>query len=381
MRISIETQAIVKNRSGIGWYAYNLINEMLKIAKNDEIIGSVFDFLGRNNSKEKLEEVGFSEIEVSKWIPYRVYKLLWDIIPFSYDNFFSKNDIYHFFNYTVPPRVKGNIITNVYDMVYKLYPETMNITNSYILNREMDKTIKRADRIVTISESAKRDIIEHLDIPEEKIRIIYPGINHGLYSNIDSIDSETKRQIKGKYNLPDKYILYLGTIEPRKNIAKIFEAYSQLNKDIKKEHKLVIAGGKGWKCDDILNIPKKLGFSEDIIFTGYVNEEDKPIIYSMAEVFIFPSLYEGFGMPVLEAMAAGIPVITSNCSSLPEAGGDAAIYVNPKDSSSITQNIEKIILEDDFKKEKINLGQQHIKNFNWKKSAEKMMNIYNEFKE
>lgn len=379
MKVIIEAQPITKTRSGIGWYAYHIIKEMIKLQRDDmTLIGTAFDFNGRNNAKKSLEEVGFKEIEISQIMPYRAYKMLWDVVPLTYTSFFSKADIYHFFNYVVPPKIKGIVITNIYDVVYKLYPETMAKSNLYILNREMGKSVNRASRIITISECAKKNIMEYLDVPEEKIRIIYPAVNHALFSKVQLTDSQTRSKVKAKYDLPDQYILYLGTIEPRKNIERIFEAYSLLDKDLRKEVKLVIAGVKGWKCDEIIKAPNRLNISNDVRFVGHVDEVDKPLIYNMAKIFVFPSLYEGFGMPVLEALAAGIPVITSNSSSMPEAGGKAAVYVDPYDSSSIAHNLMLLLSDENMRNERIILGHQHIQNFNWRSSAVRTSNIYRE---
>lgn len=379
MKVLIEAQSIVKTRSGIGWYTYNIINELLKLKRDNlSILGTAFDFIGRNNAKETLEKAGFEETEIEKLLPYKIYKLLWNIVPTPYNSLFSKSDIYHFFNFIVPPISKGKIITTIHDVAFKLYPDTLRNSNLYFLNREIEKTINRADIIVTVSESAKRDVITYLNVDEAKIRIIKNATDWKFYSKGRDIDKETSSKIRAKYGLPSKYILYLGTIEPRKNIAGIFEAFSLLPIGVRREVKLVIAGGKGWKCDGILDIPNKLDISRDVFYTGYIDEGDKPYIYGLADMFLFPSFYEGFGVPVLEAMAAGVPVITSNCSSLPEVGGEAALYVDPKDSDEIAQNVMLLLSDANLRNEKKMLGYQQVQQFNWKTSAEKAVEIYNE---
>jgi glycosyltransferase involved in cell wall biosynthesis len=174
--------------------------------------------------------------------------------------------------------------------------------------------------------------------------------------------------------------MYLGTVEPRKNVKAVFHAYSILPPRIRQEVKLVIAGGRGWQSSEIYQLPVNLKIEEDVIFTGYIDEEEKPYLYHSAEVFVFPSLYEGFGMPVLEALAAGAPVITSKFYSMPEAGGDAAYYIDPEDYEELAYAIEKIISDESKKDEMIIKGYQHSKGFTWEKSAEVIINIYNEIK-
>ena len=183
--------------------------------------------------------------------------------------------------------------------------------------------------------------------------------------------------LKKKYSLPENYLLYLGTIEPRKNLVNVLKAFAKF-KEKDKKMKLVISGKLGWKSENIPELIENLGIKDDIIFTGYVDENDKVLIYKLAQIFLFPSIYEGFGMPILEAMAAGIPVITSNCSSMPEVVGEAGILINPNSYDEISNAIENIINEDDKSLQKrITLGIERSRNFTWEKSSKQLEKIYN----
>lgn len=375
MKIAVELQPILKERSGVGWYNYNLIKEFVRIGFS--FTGLALNCIGTNSIKSVIREFS-GYIDIFKFIPYEIYYRMWDYIPIKYNSLFrAKADIYHFFNFIVPPRINGKVITTIYDMVYKKYPDTMTRANYNRLDKNIKRSTEHADIVVTISENSKREIIEYLGAPEEKIRIVSPGVDMDIYSCMYS--EEEKKYIRSKYGLPNRYILYLGTLEPRKNINSIIEGYA-LYKSINKSSdlKLVIAGKKGWMYDSIFESVKANNLLDDVVFTGYIEEVYKPIIYKLSNMFVFPSLYEGFGMPVLEAMAAGVPVITSNSSSLPEVAGDAGLMVEPKDIQAIADCIAKLDSDSNLRNELITRGLERSKLFTWEQSAEKLIQIYKE---
>lgn len=376
MKLGLELQPCLKNKSGIGIYTYEL-TKRLQQYKDIEFNAHIFNFINRNDISKDLEGIDIEKMLCSLF-PYGVYRRIWHYIPIKYKWLFNDNaDIYHFFNFIVPPRVNGKVITTVYDMTYKLYPETMDKNNLKRLNDDMEYSVNRADKIITITESSKKDIIKFLDINPSKIEVIYCGVDYDTFNKSFLVDEKYK--VRNKYNLPEGYILYMGTLEPRKNIDSIIEAFALIKKQKDFDNiKLVIAGKKGWLFEDIFNLVDKLNLKDQVIFTDYVDERDKPIIYNMATLFVFPSLYEGFGIPVLEAMASSVPVITSNVSSLPEVAGDAAILVNPKDIEGIAKNMIKILSDDDFKNELVRKGHIQAQKFTWEASAEKLYNVYKE---
>lgn len=372
MKVAVELQPVIKDKSGVGWYTYNLIKELSK--KDVMLEGQVFNFLGRKNLNPIINELNFNS-EINKLIPYSVYSRIWNYIPIRYNNLFStKKDIYHFFNFIVPPRIEGKVIVTIYDMVYKLFPNTMASANRRRLDNNLKRSAERANIIVTISNNSKSEIIKNLDISEDKIKIVPCGVYANQYS-ID-LDDEKKQEIKRRYSLPDKYLLYLGTLEPRKNIETIIKAYSVFASKSKYDIGLVIAGKKGWLFDSIFELVNKFSIEDKVIFTDYVKEEDKPYIYKMSEMFLFPSLYEGFGIPVLEAMAAEIPVITSNTSSLSEVAGDAAILINPMDYTALAEAIYMLLNNTELRNDLIKKGLDQCQKYTWEKSADQMMSVY-----
>lgn len=368
----MELQPLVKTKSGVGWYTYNIIKYLCR--ENIDLQGNVFNFLGRNNIDDILKEFNFN-IEACRFLPYSVYTRMWNYLPIKYNSLFkNKADIYHFFNFIVPPKVDGKVIVTVYDMVYKVFPETMYNSNYRRLEKNLRYSVDRADTIITISESSKREIIKYLNVDPNKIEIVPPGVEMEAYNR--QFDKDKLMQVKDKYNLPEEFMLYLGTLEPRKNIESIIDAFSLYKKSNEDSIKLVIAGNKGWMYESIFERVKSLNIEDQVVFTGYVDENDKPYVYEMSTIFIFPSLYEGFGIPVLEAMASKVPVITSDISSLKEVCGDAALFVNPKDLDAICDDITKLRQNPNIGKQLIEKGLTRCKNFTWEKSAAKLINIY-----
>ena len=340
-KISLELQWAVGKKTGVGWYIYNIVKELSKSDKND-YIAEFINFMGRHDVKSQIDYD--IKIKQNKLLTYTMYNFLTKKMNISHNLIFgTKSDIYHFFNFTIPKNIKGKVIVTIYDTVFFSAPETMGDMKAI---SEYKYAAERSDLILTISESAKSDIIKHFNVDEKKIEIVTPGID----------------------------FLYLGTIEPRKNIERTIKAFIKYKKEIKDDLKFVIVGGKGWKYDNIMKLIESMG--TDIILTGYIDEEDKIPIYKLAQIFAFPSLYEGFGMPVLEAMAAGVPVVTSNVSSLPEVAGDAAILVDPLNEDEIFEAYKKILSDKKLQLEMIEKGLEQAKKFEWKESAKVLEQIY-----
>ena len=372
MKINIELQPALRDRTGVGWYVYEIVKHLPK--EKIDVTGTIFNFLMKRNDSEVIEELGI-KISTFYLLPYRVYLFLTKKFQFSYNCFFrAKADLYHFMGYVVPYNVKGKVVLTIYDLVVELFPETMEEKNRELLQKEMYRSIKRADHIVTISNSVKSELINILGIDEKSIDVISPGVDYKVFNT--KVSDKENDKIKQKYDLPDKYILYLGTLEPRKNISNLLKAFTNLKKEKKIEEKLVIAGKKGWNYEQIYKIIYENDIEDEVVFTGYVEENEKPSIYQMAKLFVFPSLYEGFGIPVLEAMASGVPVVTSNISSLPEVVGDAGILADPESIDDIEKSIYKVLSDEKLCSELIERGLEQSRKFTWENSANKLCNIY-----
>ena len=368
LKVAFDGQLFLKgNKTGIAWCADNIVKELAKNPSNE----CICDYFNLGHSQKQVNNLSIYEkmgikLNSCKWFNNVLYKIIWPIVPIPYWWFFGKErDVTIFFNFIVPPGVKGKKIVIVHDMAYKAYPQTVNKKTRRWLELTLEKSCKRADIIITVSQFSKKEIIKYLKISGEKIIVMPNGVDLNLYhSNYSLIDIE---ECKNRYKIQGDYFLYLGTLEPRKNLERLLQAYKLLVDNKKKEYipKLVLAGGKGWYYEGIFEAVEKLNLNDNVIFTGYVSDQEAPLLMNGARAFVFPSLYEGFGMPPLEAMACGVPVVVSNTSSLPEVVGEAGIFVDPLDIKSISNGLLKSLeIRNDLKEK----GKERSKFYTWEKS-------------
>lgn len=368
--VSLELQNVVKNKTGVGWYVYNIAKQLKQDNKNN-YIGEVFNFCGRNDIKG-LKELNI-RIKENTWFPYRLLLKIRNNKLLNYNKLIgTESDIYTFFRFECPSNIRGKVVVVMHDMIPLLYPE---VCTEYVSKARYLASIDRADAIVAVSESTKRDIINIYDVDASKITIIPPGIDLADYRR--EYSAKELERIRGKYHLPSQFLLFLGTIEPRKGIDKLIQAFDIIKgKSGYQQLKLVIAGGKGWKYDKIFELYENSRFKDDIVFTGYLDESDKIQIYKLAAAFVFPTLYEGFGMPVLEAMAAGTPTITSNNSSLPEVAGKGAVLIDRESTEELCDAIEKVLTDRMFRHDLIAEGLKQSEQYTWAGSARKFEELF-----
>ncbi len=374
MKITLELQPCLKQRSGIGVYTYELAKQ-LQGYEELQIRGNIFNFIGRNDISKDIVGLDF-EKDYCKLMPYGVYRRVWRLLPFGYKHLFrTESDITHFYNFIVPPKVQGKVINTIYDLTFKFYPETMDSRNLRRIEKDLKYSIERPDKIITISEATKKDMIEHLKIDSSRLEVVYCGVDFKYFNEVRS----NYQSIREKYQLPKQYILYMGTLEPRKNIETLIEAFKIFKvegDDSSEKIKLVLAGKKGWLYEGIFKKIRELDLEDEVVDLGYIDEIDKPALYQMAKCFVFPSIYEGFGIPVIEAMAAGTPVITTNVSSLPEVAGEAGILVSPKNSIALAEGMYQLTTNEAKRQELIQKGYTQAQKFSWEASAKKLYGIY-----
>ena len=399
MKIGIDIRTLMDERySGVSEYTYNLVKEILKLDnKNDyrlfyNSFGDCLNIPEFNEKNVKLVKYNYP----NKILNYLLFKF------FNYPKIDEELEVGVFFmphiNFIGLSGASKSLIT-IHDLSFLRNPEFFSKRKNFwhkMIN--VKKLIKRFDRVVAVSENTKRDIVELCDVDAEKVKVIYSGIggefkkfpnfqipisndqtNSKLQIQNLNIDTSKLEDIKSKYNLPDKYILYLGTIEPRKNVDGIIRAYNKLrvnNRELQSV-KLVIAGGKGWKSEKIYREREESEFKDDIKFLGYVDNKDKTYLYNLADMFVYPSFYEGFGFPPLEAMASGTPVVTSYAGSLPEVAGDAALMVDPYNVNDIARAMREILTDENLKNKLIERGLGQAKKFNWEKAAREYLGILN----
>ncbi|MBC6956915.1 MAG: glycosyltransferase family 4 protein [Anaerolineae bacterium] len=266
---------------------------------------------------------------------------------------------------------RARSVITIHDVIPLSFPGVSTRMDALIYRRWLPFAARRVDRVLTVSEASSADIQQHLGVKPGRVEVIAPGVS-AQFQTAASADAGSVRE---KYALPDHYILSVGNVEERKNVRRVIEAYAQIRRS-NLPYKLVIVGPHNWRFSEIIEAANLSDFRDDVQFTGYVDAADLPAIYRGADVFAFPSLYEGFGLPVIEAMAAGTPAVTSNRSSLPEAAGDAALKVDPEDTDAIADAITRILtdaaLADDLRAR----GIARAAGFTWERMARAVLNSY-----
>lgn len=370
MRIAINTLALYNIKVGMGRYIVELVN---RVPKND-LENHYILYISQEN--EKYFDVYASNVtikEVPRIFTFPFLKIIWEqlVLPFSLVK--NKVNVYHATGFVLPlwkpKRIK--YIVTIADMTFFTHAQYHIWFKNCYFRALIPTSLKRADKIIAISENTKADIVALTKTNPEKIVTTHLAADPYFVPE----SKEKCAIVLAKYNLQQPYILFVGMLEPRKNIFGIIEAFSML-KD-KKNHILVIVGKKGWMYEEIFELVKREKLTNEVIFTGYVPDQDLPALYTAATCFLYPSFYEGFGIPIIEAMACGCPVITSNTSSLKEIAGNAAILVEPSDTSAIKKAIGEIVTNAKKRNELSIKGKRQAKKFSWQKMAEDTKELYN----
>jgi glycosyltransferase involved in cell wall biosynthesis len=295
---------------------------------------------------------------------------------FRLPGYFRKNnfDLYHATGYILPWFANIPSVLTVHDLIALDYPQYCKTANALYFGLSLPRSIKKADKIIAVSYTVKQDIIRRFDIPEEKIAVVYHGVDPSFRKITSPV---TLNRVRTKYDIPDRYILFVGNLEPKKNLHRLIDAFLLLKTKKTIPHKLLIVGQDGWKSKDIFRKIKTSGFASDIVFTGYVAREDLPAIYSMSSLFAFPSLYEGFGLPVLEAMACAVPVLISDKGALPEIAGNIFPQVDPTSVPNIAEGILRCLGDEALRAKNIRYGLERVKAFTWENTAWQTLDVYN----
>ncbi len=367
MKIGIDGSGAMGAQTGVGNYIYKLIKHLSMTDNNDYLV-----YLN-SFRPGKINPFGNGYHVAKNRIPAKIQRLLHNHLKIPIEPFTGNIYIFHGPNYFVPPTRKARTIVTVHDLTFEFFPETMIGRDAAYYKKYVPMSMQKADHILTISNSSKKDLIERFKVPEDKISVTYmaAGSNFAPISNKDVIKS-----VLEKYKLPSSFLLTVCTLEPRKNLVTLVKAMSALRKNKKNEQKLVVVGGSGWKNDELFKQISELGLENDIIFPGYIGQEDLPALYNACSLFLFPSLYEGFGIPPLEALSCGTACICSNSSSLPEVVGDGAILIDPLNADEWAQQIE-FLLDNPSKIDELSeKGLQQAKKFSWGKTARETLAVY-----
>ena len=366
MRIAFDGTTLTPGRTGVGYYTEHLLQHLAREveATGDEIVvvsNQAIDTERPLPPHVRVHDGHRFPVRIG-WMQMRAQRALDAVRP----------DVAHFTNGMMPIGSPVPTIVTIHDMSLRLYPQCHPLRR-LLLNRPlMHVAIRQAAAIVTVSDSARRDLLRFHGIPADRVSVVHEAASPAFRP---ITDQSVLDRVRSRYGLPARFVLYVGTIEPRKNLLRLVEAFAQARRR-GLPHQLVCVGPYGWSSRDLAGHIAQLGIKDAVRFTGYAPFEDLPAIYNLGELFVFPSLYEGFGLPVVEAMASGLPVITSNTSSLGEIAADAACTIDPTNTDAIADALVRVATDGALRQDLSARGLRRAQGFSWTQTAREMLAVY-----
>ena len=363
MRVAIDTRKL--HDFGIGTYIRNLLRQLARIDRDTEYVLlcgeadlGIAAQLGPNFRSVREPSPNYSlreQIHVP-WVLHREHP-----------------DVYHAPHYVLPAAVRCRSVVTIHDCIHLMFPQYLPNRAAYAYARaSMWAAARRSDRILTVSEASKKDILHLFNVRPEKIVVVYNAIDEHFSA---APSDEHVARVRERYQLDHKFVLYVGNIKPHKNLVRLIESFNQVRRD-HDDLKLLIIGDEISKLPALRRAVHSLKLHKHVRFLGYLNDDTLSVLYRLAAVFVFPSLYEGFGLPPLEAMASGTPVVTSNISSLPEVTGGAAVLVDPYDVDSIADGMRRVLDDPALAADLRRRGLARAREFSWERSVEKTLGVY-----
>jgi glycosyltransferase involved in cell wall biosynthesis len=364
MRIGIDARLVYYSRAGIGQYILRLVEALARADISNE---QVFLLQSRKDRTQLNQHPNIHR--VSLWTPshHRLEQLT---LRFEIGRLHL--DLLHSPDFIPPFSRNCKSVITIHDLAFLLYPHFLTNEAARYYG-QIDQAVRHTDHIIAVSESTRRDTINLLGVPENKITVIYEAANP-IFREIDK--ELARRHVVETYGLEQPYILFVSTVEPRKNLPGLLQAYRKLRDDYRCAEKLVLAGGRGWLSEEVYATIDQLNLSDHVRVLGRVPSEHLVHLYNAARVLVHPSFYEGFGLPPLEAMHCGTPVIVSNVSALPEVVGDAAILIDPHDIDGLTVAMWRVLTDEDLRATLIEKGRQRAKKFSLERAAQQTLEVY-----
>jgi glycosyltransferase involved in cell wall biosynthesis len=355
--------------AGISWYIFNLLKNLASVSP-DFLRYSAF-LSDRAFAAEGANlALRFSRLPTQR----PVVRIFWEQILQPLVLRQAKVDLLHAMAFVAPLVGPPPFVVTIYDLSFLRYPDAFRPFNRWYLTHFTTQSVKRARAVITISESTRRDVIDFLGVSPERVHTIYCGAD----DSFRPLPAAEVAAFKMQQGLPDRFVLYLGTLEPRKNVEGLVRAYARWRQRDPQAAPLVVAGGKGWYYQQIFKLVESLNLTDSVRFPGYVPQPELPLWYNAATLFVYPSHFEGFGLPVLEAMACGTPVITSTVSSLPEVVGTAGAgcLVDPTDHEALAEALARLMGDAEQRLTMAEHGLVQAANFRWQKSARETVAVY-----
>lgn len=383
MNIGIDANCLIFERAGIGKYTKNIIENLIKIDRKNHYF-LYFTFLRHKSDREAVIQEFLQQLRNRKNVTYKIIPL-----PARWYEFFSfvgvnitnfiKDEIDVFFAPYASGIFKKGFLKNVFmchDLVFMRFPEHRGskLSNYYLKRHKI--ALKNCQKVIVPSRATKKDLKDFLSVDDKKIVVIPEAVDARF--KIQKSSSHALNVVSRYLDPKLKYILSVGTLEPRKNLVKLVEAYQLLPHALQSQYSLVLTGGKGWRNEQLIKTIANLNLTDKVIFTGFVSDEDLPYIYKRASVFVYPSLYEGFGLPPLEALASGTPTIVADNSSLPEVVGKAALLVDAKNEEMIARTIKQVLLRQKMRANLAKTGFKQAQKFSWEKAAQETLKVFDQ---
>jgi glycosyltransferase involved in cell wall biosynthesis len=372
-RIGINAQKLSTSQSyhaaGSSRYVYSLLRELRAIDQPESIVA----YLGEGEPPDDLARTARFVPRRANWPTVRPgIRIAWEQLVLPRWLHHDQVTLLHGPVNALPITWQGHSVVTILDLTFILLPEAFNRANRLYLRWMAAFSAARADRVIAISEATRQDIIRHLRIPAEHVQRIYCGVE----SRFRPIEKGQLRDFRDKLGLNGGFILYLATIEPRKNLIRLIDAYAELRRRRVTDRPLVLAGGPGWGVDTIVQHAREAGVEDSVRFVGFVPEPEIPLWYNAADLFVYPSEYEGFGLPALEALACGTPVVASNRSSLPEVVGEAGVLVDPTDTGAMADAMQRVLEDERLQSRLSAAGPEQARPFTWRRMAEETLAVY-----
>jgi glycosyltransferase involved in cell wall biosynthesis len=379
VRVAIDYTAAINQSAGIGRFVRSLVHALAEI---DEVNHYLLIYAAPDGSCDLGSDLesrfpsarNFSRRQLR--LSQRYLDILWHRLqlPVPVSLVTGPVDIYHSPDFVLPPTGGARSLLTVHDLAFLLQPECAEASLREYLERTVPRSVRRADFVVADSENTRNDVICLLGVPAERVAVVPGGVDPSFAPVEDACRLRALREQLGVGEAP--FILALGVIEPRKNLGLLFDAYRILRDRHDLPHLLVVVGRRGWLWEDTIEHAERSPYAADIRFVGFVPDGDLPALYSAASVFAFPSLYEGFGLPPLEAMACGTPVVSSSSSSLPEVVGEAGLLIDPRDPESLASALERLLLDERLRAEYRRRGLAQAAMFTWQAAARTLLGVY-----
>lgn len=351
MRIGFDTTSLCNVSTGVANYTNNILQHL--------------------QTNPAVDITKLSHCDSKNW--RFINKTLWMQIKLPFDLKRLDLDVCHFTNNVAPVFTTCPTVITIHDMTLWQFPQFHYYKRMISMRPLIPLAARHADAIIAVSRTTKTDIVKILGVPANKVHVIYEAPStefRPLHKN------EVLETVRRTYNLPEQFILFVGTLEPRKNLVRLLLAFEKLHKQVGVPHHLVIVGAKGWKTQEIFATLEQLNLEKVVHLLGYIPQNDLPALFNQADVLALPSLYEGFGLPIVEAMASGTAVVTTRCGALGEVAGEAVEYVEPTDVDSIVMGLRHVLMHPEYQQDLSARGLEHVRRFNWKHSTEQTLAVY-----